>query len=210
MDGGRVTNWDWSLPEPKGQTKLSTVEDHLFWSYAMLSICRQFMRMAAAGEPYPIGGRTKLTNILMQDYRKGKCNISSLDRDDSLAQGGIACCAHCGAIVTKYHWDHLIPRNTLRGDYLALNLLRSCPRCNTSRGDKDLLAWHRQRMTFPSLGVLRRYMKLCFFSARARGILERPVQEAMEEGFPFSPHLLPRKFPNAAELVWDHAYPGAV
>jgi hypothetical protein len=201
--------WDWSQPGPKGQTKLSTVEDHLYWTYAMLAVCRRIMNDLAAGKPHPFpDGRTKAANIHMANYRAGKKTISNLDRDNILAQTGIACCCHCGTIADDYHWDHLIPRHTLRGGHLDLNQVRSCPHCNTSRGKKDLLDWHRQRQTFPSLAILRRYMKLCFIHAQKHGLLDRPAMDAVADGFPFRPDLLPRKFPAVECLVWDHAHPG--
>ncbi|MDT8856111.1 HNH endonuclease signature motif containing protein [Paracoccaceae bacterium Fryx2] len=199
-------NWDWS--DLKRHRRLLTVEDHIFWAYSMLTVCRQLEKCATAGKPNPYpGGRTKATNIIMSKYQQKTLNISTLDRDDALAQDGTPVCAHCGSTSPVYHWDHLIPRSKLNGKYIALNQVRSCPHCNTSRGDKDLMVWHRQRMTFPSLAVLRRYLKLCYFYAEQHNQLNQAVDSSVARELPFDPTNLPRRFPPVGMLVWDFSYP---
>ncbi len=198
--------WDWS--DPKRQRALKTVEDHIFWSYSMLSVTRQIMHDRISGKPDRLAGSNiKWTNIEMTKYQRQTRNISTLDRDDRLAQGGIRVCAHCGMTAPEFQWDHLIPRSKLAGDYIALNQVRSCPGCNMSRGNKDLMLWHRQNQTFPALGVLRRYLKLCYFYARKCGCLGAPACDAVQGGLPFDPRHLPRKFPAVEVLVWDFAHP---
>lgn len=202
-----LLGWDWS--EPKRQRALKTVEDHVFWSYAMLSVTRQIMQDRISGKPDRLaGGRTKWANIEMTKYQQQRRNISTLDRDDALAQDGIKVCAHCGTIAPKFQWDHLIPQSRLVGEYVALNQVRSCPHCNTSRGNKDLMFWHRQNQTFPTLGVLRRYLKLCYHYAKHGGYLSVPSADAVRDGLPFDPRYFPRKFPKVEQLVWDYAHPG--
>ncbi|AMY69091.1 HNH endonuclease [Frigidibacter mobilis] len=198
--------WDWS--EPKRMRGLASVEDHILWTYSLLSVSRHIMKCGKSGKPYPyLGGRTKAANILMSSYQKQQRNIGTLDRDDALAQDAASACAHCGCTAPRYHWDHLIPRSKLNGGYVALNQVRSCPRCNTSRGDRELMAWYRANSTFPTLGVLRRYLKLCYFYSVQRGCLGQPVEEALLTGLPFDPRELPRKFPPVEALVWDYGYP---
>jgi hypothetical protein len=165
------------------------------------------MECIKAGRPHPYsGGRTKASNIMMSKYQNKILNIRSLDRDDGLAQMAVPICAHCGSRAFSYHLDHLIPQSKIKNDYIGLNQVISCPRCNISRGNKDLMEWYRQNMTFPSLGVLRRYLKLCYFYAKRRGYLDISVEEALQDGMPFDPRNLPEKFPPVNELVWDYAY----
>ena len=198
--------WDWS--ESKRQRKLTTVEDHIFWSYALLSVSRQIMKDRQNGKPDRLlEGRRKWANIEMVKYQRQIRNISTLDRDDRLAQDGLKVCAHCGTTAPKFQWDHLIPRSKLPAEYVAFNQVRSCPRCNVSRGNNDLMLWHRLNQTFPSLGVLRRYLKLCYFYAEQRKCLDSPACEAAEIVLPFDPRLLPRTFPAVEDLVWDYAHP---
>lgn len=199
--------WDWS--NPTRQRKLVTVEDHILWSYAMLGITRQIMEHREKSNPdrFP-GGRTKWASIEMTRYQRHQLNISTLDRDDALAQDGIKICAHCGTSAPKFQWDHLLPQSRLSGEYVALNQVRSCPHCNRSRGNKDLMWWHRQKQTFPTLSVLRRYLKLCYRYAKQNGCLDTHASSAGHDGLPFDPRHLPRKFPAVEYLVWDYAYPG--
>lgn len=199
------TRWEWS--SPKGQRKLHTVEDYILWTYSMLVVTRRMMVSAKAGKPNPYpDGRTKAANITMTDFQRRRKNISSLDRDDALAQDAQPICAHLGCIAPTYHWDHLIPRSRLKGQNIPLNQVRSCPRCNTSRGNQELMAWHQRHSTFPSLGVLRRYLKICYFYSTQHGCLAQPVEEAVLDGLPFDPRNLPRKFPPVENLVWDYGY----
>lgn len=202
-----MDNWAWK--EPRRLRRLGTVEDHILWTYAMLSVTRRFMNERARGKSKEATqGRTKWANIEMSKYQRGQLNITTLDRDDRLAQEGERVCAHCGDINSEFQWDHLIPRSKLNGEYVALNQVRSCRHCNASRGNKELTLWHRQKQTFPALGVLRRYLKLCYFFALQRGCLKHPAGEAVADGLPFDPRNLPLLFPKVEVLVWDYAHLG--
>lgn len=203
------TPWDWH--DPKRLRQLVTVQDHILWSYAMLSICRQMMAAASHGKPDRFAGnRVKWANIEMSRFQRGERNISTLDRDDVLAQDGRRVCAHCGLAKPPFHWDHLIPRSKLAGETIALNQVRACPPCNLTRGATDLMLWHRQRHTFPTLAILRRYLKLCHQIAASRGLLELPTDVAIAKGLPFDPRYLPRRFPNVQDLTWDFAHPDRI
>ncbi|WP_076366980.1 HNH endonuclease [Phaeovulum vinaykumarii] len=201
-----MTRWTWSTPT--GQRKLQSVADHVFWSYTLLSVTREIMVRMKAGQPNPFpNGRTKETNIRMSRYQRGLLNIRDLERDQALAEDGIRVCAHCGSHAPRYHRDHLIPRSRLGSVVLMGNVVRACPACNLSRGNRDLMIWHHDNETFPSLGILRRYLKICYFHARDQGRLDQPAAAAVTEGLPFDPRAFPRRFPPVNELVWDHAWP---
>jgi len=200
------TPWDWR--DPKRLRRLVTVQDHILWSYAMLSICRPMMAAAKNATPDRFAGsRVKWANIEMSRYQRGERNMTSLDRDDALAQDGRRVCAHCGQAKPPFHWDHLIPRSKLGGETVALNQVRACPPCNLSRGATDLILWHRQRQTFPTLAILRRYLKLCHQIAADKCLLHLPAEAAIAKGLPFDPRYLPRGFPKVHDLTWDFAYP---
>lgn len=201
-----TTHWDWS--DPKGQRRLHTVGDHILWSYSALTVTRIAMSCIKAGKPNPYrDGRAKGANMMMKQYEGLQKNITNPDRDDRLAQGGSAVCAHFGCSALTFHFDHLIPQSKIKDDYIPLNQVRSCPRCNTSRGNKELMVWHRQNRTFPSLAVLRRYLKLCYGYAKQRECLDDLAKDASKNGLPFDPVALPRKLPPLEQLVWDYAYP---
>jgi 5-methylcytosine-specific restriction endonuclease McrA len=200
------TAWTWI--DPQRQRALITVEDHIFWSYTLLGISREIMEKRAKGLPDRFSGRrASWVNREMSAYKNELKNISSLDRDDILAQNGDRVCAHCGANGPKFHFDHLIPASKLSGAHINLNQVRACPSCNMKRGNKDLMLWHRQAQTFPTLAVLRRYLKLCYFFARKNDLLHQAAEDAVRNGLPYDPRLLPRKFPDVTILIWDYAYP---
>ncbi len=201
-----ATTWGWT--DPKGQRKLLSVKDYIFWSYSVLTVSRIIMNRERIGQPIPYsGGRTKAANIMMSKYLKGDLRITDLDRDDALSQRAAPICAHFGCVASSYHLDHLIPRSKLNGHHVALNQVLSCPRCNLSRRDSELMAWHRRNKTFPSLGVLRRYLKLCHVYSEQFGYLDQNIGDALQQGLPFDPRNLPRKFPPVEHLVWDYAWP---
>lgn len=198
--------WDWS--EPKRIRKLTSVEDHILWAYSILTVSRQIMRCIQAGQPHPYPeGRTKAANITMSLFQRGVKSIRNLDRDDSLAQNGKRVCGHCGDRGPKFHWDHLTPQSKLDGVFIPLNQIRSCPLCNTRRGNKDLMFWYMEDASFPTLAILRRYLKLCKDYSQQKALLLEPADSAMSRGLPFVPRNLPRKFPPIEKLIWDHAYP---
>lgn len=112
------------------------------------------------------------------------------------------------AVVELLHitWITCIPQIKVKNDYIGLNQVTSCPRCNIGRGNEELMEWYRQNMAFQSLGVLRRYLKLCYLYAKQRGYLDIAVEKALQEDMPFDPRNLPEKFPPVNQLVWDYAY----
>lgn len=190
------------------QRKLHSVEDCIFWSYSVLTATRIIMKCNATGRPNPYStGRTKAANITMSKYQNKTMNIRNLDRDDALAQLSKPICAHCGKENSNYHLDHLIPKSKIKNMYIGLNQVVSCPKCNVSRGDKDLMKWYRQNDRFPTLGVLRRYLKICYFHAEQKNFLHLSVEKSMGRGIPFDPSALPQKFPPITQIVWDYAHP---
>lgn len=208
----RLTAFDWR-DRGGGQRKLLTVRHHILWCYSALSVSRRFMKEAkSVGHAWvePRGQLTMMINVMMTRYLDGDVTFASLDRDDRLAWDGDKVCAHCGSCTTHFHLDHLLPRSRLGGVFVECNGVRSCTSCNLSRGNKDLMVWHREKQTFPSLSVLRRYLKVGFRVSDRMGLLDTPEEEAGQKGLPFVPSALPRRFPPVGDLIWDHAYPGRI
>lgn len=63
----------------------------------------------------------------------------------------------------------------------------SCPNCNRSRRNTDLMLWHSQRKTFPTLSVLGRCTKLCRMAAKALSLNDESAEAALAKGLPFAP-----------------------
>ena len=85
--------------------------------------------------------------------------------------------------------DHLIPRAKL-GEDLAHNIVWACRSCNSSKGAKDVLEWHQEKGQFPTLVVLRRYLKLVALICDQRGCLDDPFP-APNLDLPFDLERLP-------------------
>lgn len=207
-----LTSFDWR-DRGGNQRRLVTVRQHIFWCYSALSVSRRFMKVAKSeGDAWvePRQRLTKMINVMTTKYLEGDLTMASLDRDEGLALDGAKVCMHCGDNAGRFHMDHLLPQSRSNGVFVECNQVRSCPSCNLGRGNKDLLVWHREKQTFPSLSILRRYLKIGFRVSERMKMLDLPEDEARKEGLPFVPSALPRRFPPVGDLVWDHAYPGRI
>lgn len=210
MENLRLFDW---RDRGRNQRRLETVRHHIIWCYSGLSVSRRLMRQAKMrGEGWiePRSELSKMINRQMTWYLVGLHRMRSLDRDDQLALDGGKSCMHCGDSVAGYHMDHLVPTSRLGDTFVEYNQVRSCPRCNLRRGNKDLMIWYRENQAFPTMSVLRRYLKICFRLSDRMGLLDLPEDEAILKGLPFVPSALPRRFPPVGDLVWDHSYPGRV
>ena len=108
-------------------------------------------------------------------------------------------CAYCGS-GTDISIDHLIPK-VANGSNSADNLIRACKHCNSSKGGKDLLEWLHKRNEFPSLLVLRRYLKLVYLYCYEHNILDISIDSALSMALPFNIKLIPIDYPSPDKLV---------
>lgn len=142
----------------RGQPKRDTVGKHIFWTYATLGCVEAAV---AKGTRVNYGIRSSQ----FKEYISGDRKMRSFfdDVSETLIRAGYCC--YCGKQIKRPHIDHLIPRVRNGPDH-ANNLVPACRSCNSSKGGKDLLVWTRDRRAqgdeifFPSLRILRRYIKL--------------------------------------------------
>ncbi|MDB5392147.1 MAG: hypothetical protein JWM11_7793 [Planctomycetaceae bacterium] len=122
--------------------------------------------------------------------------------------------------------DHLIPQFS-GGKHSADNLVVPCRSCNSSKNRHDFLEWMAKKGIFPTLGLLRRYLKLainyCIENELMSILLEpkqvaKPKQPSLFDDLEMDNHLeqcaaarltlpikielIPHKFPRPAELLW--------
>jgi hypothetical protein len=109
-----------------------------------------------------------------------------------------ACC-YCGKTET-ITIDHVIPRMK-GGEDCTDNLVWACRSCNSSKGGRDLLEWHQLKNLFPSILLLRRYVKLVARFCVEHEILETPLAVATQQDLPFKLELLPYGFPALSTLT---------
>lgn len=182
---------------------IETVRDHVAWSYANLA--RAHAAIEDGSSSY---SRTHhiIRNKLFHGLRSGRMSMRSLYDDERVKMLLPQACAYCGSTV-ELSIDHLVPR-LLAGKDDGVNLVCACRSCNSSKRGSDLLVWMHAKGVFPSIYVLRRYLKLVALKCEELGIWDEKLELVLKRDLPFSLHLLPFKFPEISELqLWIVAAP---
>lgn len=175
--------------------QVSTVSELIFWSYANLAMAQNAVKRGIDKydkTSYMIRLR------LYKGLTTGKMQIHSLFDDEKFKVINGAKCIYCGS-VENLSIDHIFPR-AQGGSDDSDNLVCSCKNCNSSKGKMDLMGWHTQKGEFPSLMVLRRYLKLVFQFCANNQILDNLIEEVDDERFPFKLSFIPTKYPKPEEL----------
>ena len=139
--------------------------------------------------------RSRLFSGLMS----GKMNLGSMLDDERVKIEYSDVCAYCGD-KADVSIDHIIPK-IAQGSNSTDNLIRVCKCCNSSKGGKDLLVWSYKRNEFPSIFVLRRYLKLVYQYCQEHNILNMSIDEAIAASLPFDVKLIPIDYPVPDALV---------
>lgn len=181
----------------------TTVREQIAWSYANLA--RAHVALDQESESY-----TKLHHaIRIRLYRgliSGKMSMRTLYDDERVKMTFPQACYYCGS-ESHLVVDHLIPR-IRGGPDEPDNLIIACKSCNSSKGGKDMLEWMLGRGLFPSILLLRRYLKIVARYCEEAGCLDAALDTAKELGLPFQVDLLPTVFPTLSDLdIW--VYPNA-
>lgn len=175
-----------------------TVREHIAWSYANLA------RAHAALED----GVTRykklhhiIRNKIYYGLLSGKMTMRTLYDDERLKMTAPQACYYCGA-KDSLAVDHLIPR-IRGGPDEADNLIWACRSCNSSKQGRDMLVWATSRGFFPSILLLRRYIKIVARYCDQNGHMDTPLDKATYADMPFDIRLLPTKLPPLSELrLW--------
>lgn len=139
--------------------------------------------------------------IRMRMYKgllSGKLQVSSLFKDERWKMENGARCVYCGS-TEDLSVDHLFPRIKGGGDNVE-NLECSCKSCNSSKGKKDLMAWYNESGQFPSIMVLRRYLKLVLQQCQDLDLMDKLWEEVDDSALPFRLSEIPTKFPKCSEM----------
>lgn len=116
-------------------------------------------------------------------FLSGKIKISSLNKDEKLKMSLPQCCVYCGA-TDKLTIDHLLPTRK-GGEDIPENYVWACNSCNSSKRDRDVIAWLREKGKSPSILVYRRYVKLVLVYAEKYGLMDCPLED-LPLNVPFS------------------------
>jgi hypothetical protein len=176
--------------------EISSIGELLHWSYANLAMAHQAVTSGA--KKY---GRTQymVRARLYKGLRERRLSIGPLADDERLKMVLPQACCYCGS-PNSLTVDHLIP--TKRGGANAGdNLVWACRSCNSSKGARDALEWLHGRRQFPSLLLLRRYLKLAIELCEQQQIMDQPMEQATD--LPCSLAAIPRSYPSPSELrLW--------
>ena len=178
--------------------KIETVKELLFWSYSNLA-------MADAAKQDGSDIYLKIHYIIRQRLFSGLMSntmtVGSIVREEKAKLSATRRCCYCYDETAKLTIDHLIPRFK-DGPESSDNIVWCCRSCNSSKGKKDLLEWMFKKNKFPSVQVLRRYLKLAIHICKTEGIFENKLTE-----LPHIDHsivtltLIPRLFPKPKDIV---------
>ncbi len=180
------------MPKPA----IETVRQHIAWSYANLA--RTHAALDAGATKY---SRTHhmVRSRLFKGLSSGTMQMRTLYDDEKVKLSYPQACCYCGTTIAL-SIDHLIPK-IKGGDDYSDNLVWACKSCNSSKRDRDLLAWCEVKNSFPSVLLLRRYMKLVARYCEAHGLLDTPLADVTCRSLPFELELLPYTFPDLNSVV---------
>jgi len=170
--------------------RIKTVREQIAWSYANLARADAALEDGARqyGKVHHII-RAKLYRGLVS----GEMSMRSLFHDERLKMTLPQACYYCGS-NDNLAVDHLIPRIKGGADE-ADNLIWACRSCNSSKQGRDMLEWMNTKGEFPSILLLRRYLKIVARHCEQRNCMDVDLSEARELELPFDLSLLPTEFP---------------
>ena len=180
--------------------KPTTIGESLYWSYANLGMMEKAL---LDGVDKPGRLHFMIRAKLYSGLRKGTMHVRGYFDDEKLKLSLPRTCCYCGG-TDRLSAEHIIPQQR-GGKDAGENIVFACRSCNSSKGSKDLIAWMIGRGEFPSLYLLRRYLKQAIEYCAARDLLDVPLEEAdqVEDPLPFDLKSIPHQYPGTAELqLW--------
>lgn len=180
----------------KSSTKLETVKELIYWSYANLA-----MAHAALEKELPKYNRLSfmIRSRIYKGLISGNMNIGSMFDDEKIKIKFSDICAYCGS-NDNISIDHIIPRYK-GGDNCADNLIRVCKHCNSSKGKKDMIEWFYSKNEFPPILILRRYLKLVYAYCIENNLLDCKIDSIDKTLLPFNLDYIPTNFPQPNDIV---------
>lgn len=181
-----------AIPEPK------TIREQIAWSYANLARAHAALDDGVA--KYKVVHHA-IRNRLYHGLLSGKMSMRTIYDDERLKMTVPQACYYCGS-TASLAVDHLIPQ-IKGGSDEADNLIWACRSCNSSKQGREMLVWACSKGFFPSVLLLRRYLKIVARYCDQNGYMDAALDEDVGEGMPFDVRQLPTRFPPLAELkLW--------
>ncbi len=183
-----------ALMHSRAAKRVETIGELLHWSYANLASLDVALRRGLAKRDRVCW---MVRAKLFKGLRQQTMNVGTLFADLLVAPTDQ--CSYCGVKPPpKLHGDHLIPKSK-GGLESGDNLVWSCRSCNSAKNDRDLLEWYAAKKSFPSVILMRRYLKLALAEVIARGLMDTPLEE--HPNVTFSLDLIPVRYPDPEERL---------
>lgn len=182
---------------------IETIGQQIAWSYANLARAHAALndRVTRYEQVHHI-----IRNRTYHGLITGKISMRSIFDDERLKMTLPQICVYCGS-REKLAIDHMIPK-LVGGADDADNLVLACRACNSSKQGRDMLRWLIGRDSFPSIFVLRRYIKVTAARCASLQIMDDLLTTLPERNLPFAIELLPDKFPALETLtLWVRPQP---
>lgn len=174
---------------------LITVRDHVAWAYANLARAHAALKDGAMSYR-PVHHMIRAR--LFKGLTTGTMSIRSMFDDEREKLLGPRCCEHCGS-TENLSVDHLFARSRSGSDD-PQNLVLACKNCNSSKGAKDLLVWSAAANRFPSILILRRYLKIVVSELEKNSLMDKSILDNSLSDLPFDIKNLPFTYPPLQEL----------
>ncbi len=176
--------------------ELNTVKELLYWSYSNLAMAHTAVQKKQEKyQPFNYMIRAKLFKGLIDE----SMNVRTLFDDEKMKLSIGQRCSYCG-LTKNLALDHIFPQK-FGGVDSGDNLIYACRTCNSSKGKKDLMSWMNEKKKFPSILILRRYLKLVIDFSIKNEIMELKLTEVDDSKFPFVFSSIPITYPKPNELV---------
>lgn len=172
-----------------------TLRETIAYTYAKLARAH-----AAVSERATSYNRTHhmIKAKLLKGLMSGSMSMRSLMDDERIKMISDRSCVYCGS-KQDLSVDHLFPKK-LGGTDEAENLVLCCRSCNSSKRDKDVFRWHTDAGRFPSVFVMRRYLKLLWQYAEEKDLLDRPISAIECRSLPCDLDIFPVHFPEVSQI----------
>ena len=148
---------------PQYKKKYSNFGEYIYWIYANLNMCDEALKMHKTNYD-----RTSfmIRAKAFKAYKEGRWQIHSLyENNNWKVDWGKDHCWYCGRKVEecgKLTAEHIFPR-AKGGDDSFDNIAYACRKCNSSKGDKELIEWICTTLhLLPSFPLVCIYMKLVY------------------------------------------------
>lgn len=174
------------------------LSEYLYWSYANLAMAHS--AVTNNGKKY-IQINYIIRAKLFKGLKQKTMNIGSIIDDERLKMKLPQVCSYCG-VDDKLSVDHLIPKFK-GGKETGDNFVWACRKCNSSKNKSDLMEWCHKKDIFPSLLILRRYLKVVIDYCSTNKLMDLPLVEVRAMELPFSLKYIPQVYPKPSELrLW--------